>query len=841
MIDPSKFLQNGISIIPIDNNKMPAIGAWGEFQTRRMTELEASQAFRKSSVRGIGCVCGKVSGGLECLDFDMKHDKVHGKIYLEYAEKVRQERPALLAKMCIVSTKSGGFHWIYRSEAVEKGLHLARRPATEEEQKTDRSKVFILIETRGEGQYFATVPAHGYALIQGSIENPPDITAEERNYLHRIAMSYGTYYETPKASTRGYQLQLDENDPLSAFSREGDVMPYLIEAGWTVIEDKPEALILKRPGSSLSKMSAYFFKDNKIFYCFSTSTTFEANRGYNQAQVFAHLFHSDNYNLARRALADLGYGNMKSLVDPEYVKVLAKQSHRGAGELIEILSTNKRMYAAEEDGGIWYSYTNGVWMPDKQEGSLVSMLDEAVMVYEEVLPTVLHELDVLEAALPEKLDKKPKFTAQQLKELDELSDLDKEERLKKEGEFTQKQRDMERKKLQLEADKKALESQIKAHQEAFSAFNGILSFARRMPKLSTSGEFFNRQPNLINLINGVYDCVTGQFLEHDPEHLLTQQAPIVYDPAATCPNWIKFMDKTFGGDKELIEYIQQSIGYTFTGYVDQQVIWFAVGAGANGKSTFFNALRQLFGGYAATLPIETLLMSKSGGDREMRISLGMVLNRRFVVCTEMPEHGVLNQSVVKDLTGTDALAIRVLYKGYGNGLPTHKLWMFGNYKPIVAGDGHAIWRRIRLIPFSYTIPPEEQRPTSEMMAEFLAESSGILNWALEGLAAYMKAGQQLKTPRAVIEASEGYRDEANLFKVFFEQTLTKTPGQNVLLQTIFDHYKLHCYNTGDYQEFRSSRALADRLRELGFKVGNGAKNKVYVHDLQILDQSTPFS
>jgi putative DNA primase/helicase len=62
--------------------------------------------------------------------------------------------------------------------------------------------------------------------------------------------------------------------------------------------------------------------------------------------------------------------------------------------------------------------------------------------------------------------------------------------------------------------------------------------------------------------------------------------------------------------------------------------------------------------------------------------------------------------------------------------PTHKLWLGANHKPKVNGTDNAIWRRILLIPFSSTIPKNEQdRSLPEKLRE---ELPGILAWAVRG-------------------------------------------------------------------------------------------------------------
>lgn len=61
----------GWSVIPIkQGTKKPALKSWKRFQTQRPTEQELRDWFACRDDLGIAVVCGKVSGGLTCRDFD---------------------------------------------------------------------------------------------------------------------------------------------------------------------------------------------------------------------------------------------------------------------------------------------------------------------------------------------------------------------------------------------------------------------------------------------------------------------------------------------------------------------------------------------------------------------------------------------------------------------------------------------------------------------------------------------------------------------------------------------------------------------------------------------------
>ena len=114
-----------------------------------------------------------------------------------------------------------------------------------------------------------------------------------------------------------------------------------------------------------------------------------------------------------------------------------------------------------------------------------------------------------------------------------------------------------------------------------------------------------------NCINCTVDLRTGQGRPHAREDLLTKICPTVYDPAATCPTWLRTLDTIMGGNPDLIGFLQRAVGSSITGVVRDHALFVAYGPGQNGKSTFLNAIQDTIGtDYSMKAPLG-LLMAKS--------------------------------------------------------------------------------------------------------------------------------------------------------------------------------------------------------------------------------------
>src|SRR5207249_3939926 len=117
--------------------------------------------------------------------------------------------------------------------------------------------------------------------------------------------------------------------------------------------------------------------------------------------------------------------------------------------------------------------------------------------------------------------------------------------------------------------------------------------------------------------------------------------------------------------------------------------------------------------------------------------------------------------------------------------PTYKLFLGCNHKPIIRGNDLAIWRRIRLIPFTVTIPPEEQ--DKNLPDKLRAELTGILRWAVEGCLSWQKEG--LGTPPDVIQATASYRAEMDLLADFIADECVLNPTAHAIKEHLYSAIK----------------------------------------------------
>lgn len=298
-----KYFEAGFSILPVNSIKKPTL----EWKERQTNAVKPNGEFKDINVTGVAFVCGRVSGGLEIVDFDTKND-LTGTLMSDYRKMLNDE--LLLRRLVIQRSISGGFHFIYKCEEIEGNKKLAKRETTVDERiKKPKEKVVGVIETRGEGGYFLVEPSTGYKIIQGDIFNVPIITIEERERLHDCAKCFNSFIPNEIDYKQRTFIKNDGDSPFEKFNNEFDVLKLLTDEGWTIVKSFPDKVHLRRPEKT-EGISATYFLDSKIFYPFTTTSEFESEKGHNPVKVFSILKCNNDYSIASHKIREMGYGEL---------------------------------------------------------------------------------------------------------------------------------------------------------------------------------------------------------------------------------------------------------------------------------------------------------------------------------------------------------------------------------------------------------------------------------------------------------------------------------------------------------------------------------------------------
>jgi P4 family phage/plasmid primase-like protien len=343
----------------------------------------------------------------------------------------------------------------------------------------------------------------------------------------------------------------------------------------------------------------------------------------------------------------------------------------------------------------------------------------------------------------------------------------------------------------------------------------MVRLLRSEPGIPITPGQLDADPWSLNVLNGTLDLRSGDIRPHRREDLNTKIARVRYDRDAACPLWLGFLDRIMQGNERLIRFLQKAAGYSLTGDVSEQSVFFLHGTGANGKSTFLSVVLDVLGDYGKQAAPGLLTTKRSDSHPT---ELADLAGARFVASVEVDEGRRLAEALTKWLTGGDRVKARFMRQDFFEFVPTHKLWLAANHKPAIVGTDNAIWRRLRLVPFTEAIPePQQDRLLGNKLRR---ELPGILNWALEGCLLWCQEG--LAPPEEVTIATRTYRDEQDTLAGFLQDCCQTGDEKKVTTKDLYADYRRWCDDNGETA--LSQKALATRLAERGFSGGHRGTN-----------------
>jgi P4 family phage/plasmid primase-like protien len=348
--------------------------------------------------------------------------------------------------------------------------------------------------------------------------------------------------------------------------------------------------------------------------------------------------------------------------------------------------------------------------------------------------------------------------------------------------------------------------------ESRDKIGSLLSLARSETGVPVQLAQFDSQPYLFNCLNGTLDLRTGELKAHDRADLLTKLCPIVYDPAALAPRWLQFLDEVFAGDRELIDFLWQAIGYTLLDGNPAKSLFICWGPSNTGKSTFQAVMRELFGEYSEPADIQTFMGRVSP---MVYNDLADLYGARLVTASENSESDRLNDGLVKMVTGNDPVTACRKYENPFKYVPGFKVWLGVNHKPIVSDGSKAIFNRVKLIPFEVVF--DESSADLTLESKLLAELPGILAWALRGCHDWLENG--FRIPEKVKAAVEEYQRESDVVGEFIEDVCVVGDDCVVRSGDLYDRYVEWTKNRGARP--MSGKMFARKIEAKGFKAEHG--------------------
>ncbi|AYN57465.1 DNA polymerase/primase [Arthrobacter phage Constance] len=789
----------GLSVVPVmtDGTKRPA-GGWKEYQTLRASTTKLHEWFAQGN-QGIGIITGTISGNLEMSEVEGRGaDRLP-----EIAQLATDTGLAdLWARLCsgwLEQSPSGGWHWFYKISYPE-GFKF---PGNTKLAKAANKET--LAETRSEGGFVVVAPSAGtvhptgkpWVRVAGGPSTIPTITPDEREAFHALLGTLNEY--TPEVTQQAFSVTTTQRDPLEGttpgddFENKTTWADILQPAGWTKLFTSGRTTYWRRPGKTLG-MSATTgnAEDRDRLYVFTSSTEFEQETPYTKFGAYALLHHRGDHAAAASELRKKGHGS-----EPQRpVRVPLP------GKLHSVPTVTPAP------------------LPQSDLTPHVQQMTAGTAA----LATV-HDIDDHRAPSVT-LQRSDDGNAQAL--IDQYGDRlrycsERGRWLAWNGNVWEWQhgtggaaREYAKAIARALPDAGTEAQNHKRRALSAKGTSDMLIQAQTDPRITVTIDQLDAHPWELNTPGGIIDLRTGQLTPPDPTKLHTRITSCAPDFDADTTLWQTFLNQTFPEGEGLIAYMQRLVGYSAVGEVREHLLPFAYGGGGNGKGVFLEAIKGVLGDYATTSP-NGFLMASNYAPHTTEIA--RLAGQRMVICSEVNEDDKFDEAKVKALAGGDTLTARFMRQDDFTFKPTHQLWLMGNHQPAVESGGHSFWRRLRLIPFTHTVPDSQM---IEDLQGILARDHGpaVLAWIARGAAEYAAKG--LQEPAGVKAATEDYAHSVDTVGRFIEEECTLHPGTAAAhlatdVSAIRAAYERWCLDNGETA--LRGRAFQSQIRRHGVLTG----------------------
>ncbi len=329
---------------------------------------------------------------------------------------------------------------------------------------------------------------------------------------------------------------------------------------------------------------------------------------------------------------------------------------------------------------------------------------------------------------------------------------------------------------------------------------------------------FDNNPDQINAQNGVVDLRTGEVIPHHHSQRFTYAAPCNLNPNADTSTWKNFLKGSIRNGDEMIDFVQMALGYTLTGHVSDECMFYVYGKPRAGKGTLFEGMQAILGTpLAATTPYSTFAQKRDGDSQNF--DLAPLRPARMVVATETNKGERFNSGFTKEITGGGSIRCAFKHKDQFEYKVGFKIWISSNNMLNADPDDSALWTRMRVIEFPHSRSEDEADP--EVKKRLKAYLEGLFLFVVQGAMKWYQQGR-LPNPEIAKQTKAEHRLAVDSVAQWIEDAC-ELDTDYILPATSARHsYERWCEENGFTP--KQSRGFNESLREKGLTPG--AQRKV---------------
>lgn len=341
-------------------------------------------------------------------------------------------------------------------------------------------------------------------------------------------------------------------------------------------------------------------------------------------------------------------------------------------------------------------------------------------------------------------------------------------------------------------------------------------FVDRLFQQATQDGFFVERnftkQSIINLKNGslVLSEKGVHLKSFDYRDFLTHQLDFHHNPEDVNDVFLTYLSQVLP-DKDTQKTLQQVAGYLFIKGLKMEKIFFLFGAGANGKSVFYEVINGVLGDdNIGNYSLEALTDDKG-------------YHRAMI------KDKIVNYGTDIRLTKIDAGMFKTLASGEPIEArhPYGRPFLMRDYAKLIFNVNkmesvniehtHGFYRRLLIIPFNKTISDDKQ--DKDLHTKILLNRAGVLNWIIEGSKQVIK-NRDIFISKECETFKQQFIKETDSVAMFESEDIINTKCYHTTYnRTVADSYmdyQLYCKEAGHKHPLGRNN-FVKRMEALGFE------------------------
>ena len=303
--------------------------------------------------------------------------------------------------------------------------------------------------------------------------------------------------------------------------------------------------------------------------------------------------------------------------------------------------------------------------------------------------------------------------------------------------------------------------------------------------------------------------IEGKFVAGDIPSFSPFYLDVAFETSAYDEHVDKFLNDITCERSELRQTLEEILGLIILTEKFPHHVFFFIGRGYNGKSTFLEMINNWVGELGQNLSLDAFNDATSVAS----------LVGKLVNCTDETDGVYIDRCKgYKSLASGNTITVRPIYSKPVKVQNTATLILSTNNMPKFNDRTHGFYRRLVIVPFDFKIK-EKIINIDELLSTDNAKSY-ILNLALEGVKRIKENGHKITKNKILEKALEDYKMEIDHLAGFVKE-YSIIDGKET--KEVFADYQGYCGEIGTYPLSLSS--FTSRLKDFGYNSATTTKDK----------------